>query len=249
MTMTTAASYRTSRGRRRAVRADRRLRPGLRRRAPRGARFLLGCAAPRGGRGTATRLAAAPVAQQGSPRRGCTDARCRHARGAARSWAYRRRGRRPRRRGLGGRELVSDDLTVSRDGAVLTVTFNRPERHNAMTYEMYDGLFTRLRNRRRRRRRQGARAAGCRWPSLRVGNGHHELSRLPLRCRRHRLRAAHRARRESARGRQHSDRRGGRQATASAAGSRLPRSATCASRRCRAASACRSRARSATASR
>lgn len=36
---------------------------------------------------------------------------------------------------------MSDDLTVSRDGAVLTVTFNRPERHNAMTYEMYDGLY------------------------------------------------------------------------------------------------------------
>ena len=35
---------------------------------------------------------------------------------------------------------MSDDLQVSRDGAVLAVTFNRPERHNAMTYEMYDGL-------------------------------------------------------------------------------------------------------------
>jgi len=35
---------------------------------------------------------------------------------------------------------VSDDLKVNRDGAVLTVTFNRPERHNAMTYDMYDGL-------------------------------------------------------------------------------------------------------------
>jgi enoyl-CoA hydratase/carnithine racemase len=36
---------------------------------------------------------------------------------------------------------VSNELTVSRDGAVLAVTFNRPERHNAMTYEMYDGLY------------------------------------------------------------------------------------------------------------
>ena len=36
---------------------------------------------------------------------------------------------------------MSDDLEVSRDGAVLSVTFNRPDRHNAMTYEMYDGLY------------------------------------------------------------------------------------------------------------
>lgn len=36
---------------------------------------------------------------------------------------------------------MSDDLEVSRDGAVLSVTFNRPERHNAMTREMYDGLY------------------------------------------------------------------------------------------------------------
>lgn len=32
------------------------------------------------------------------------------------------------------------DLLVERDGAVLTVTFNRPEKHNAMTDGMYDGL-------------------------------------------------------------------------------------------------------------
>ena len=36
---------------------------------------------------------------------------------------------------------MSNDLQVSRDGAVLAVTFNRPERHNAMTYEMYDELY------------------------------------------------------------------------------------------------------------
>ncbi|HUQ53362.1 MAG TPA: enoyl-CoA hydratase-related protein, partial [Gammaproteobacteria bacterium] len=36
---------------------------------------------------------------------------------------------------------MSNELIVRRDGAVLTVTFNRPQRHNAMTYEMYDGLF------------------------------------------------------------------------------------------------------------
>ena len=36
---------------------------------------------------------------------------------------------------------MSDDLKVTRDGAVLTVTFNRPARHNAMTYEMYEDLY------------------------------------------------------------------------------------------------------------
>jgi enoyl-CoA hydratase/carnithine racemase len=37
---------------------------------------------------------------------------------------------------------VSSDLKVQRDGAVLTVTFDRPARHNAMTFEMYEGLHT-----------------------------------------------------------------------------------------------------------
>lgn len=32
------------------------------------------------------------------------------------------------------------ELTVEREGAVLRVTFNRPERRNAMTWAMYDGL-------------------------------------------------------------------------------------------------------------
>jgi enoyl-CoA hydratase len=32
------------------------------------------------------------------------------------------------------------DLEVTRDGAVLTVLFNRPEQRNAMTYAMYEGL-------------------------------------------------------------------------------------------------------------
>ena len=32
------------------------------------------------------------------------------------------------------------ELEVSRDGAVLTVLFNRPEARNAMTFAMYDGL-------------------------------------------------------------------------------------------------------------
>ena len=33
------------------------------------------------------------------------------------------------------------ELKVQRDGAVLTVTFDRPARHNAMTFEMYEGLY------------------------------------------------------------------------------------------------------------
>jgi enoyl-CoA hydratase/carnithine racemase len=35
---------------------------------------------------------------------------------------------------------MNGDLEVRRDGAVLTVTFNRPDRHNAMTFEMYEAL-------------------------------------------------------------------------------------------------------------
>ena len=35
---------------------------------------------------------------------------------------------------------MSDDLLVERSGPVLSVTANRPERHNAMTLEMYDRL-------------------------------------------------------------------------------------------------------------
>ena len=37
---------------------------------------------------------------------------------------------------------MSDDLLVERSGPVLTVTANRPERHNAMTLAMYDQLFS-----------------------------------------------------------------------------------------------------------
>lgn len=36
---------------------------------------------------------------------------------------------------------MTDDLRVTRDGAVLTVTFDRPANHNAMTFAMYDGLY------------------------------------------------------------------------------------------------------------
>jgi len=35
---------------------------------------------------------------------------------------------------------VTKDLRVSRDGPVLTVTFDRPAQHNAMTFAMYDDL-------------------------------------------------------------------------------------------------------------
>lgn len=33
------------------------------------------------------------------------------------------------------------ELLVDQDGAVLTVTFNRPQQRNAMTWEMYEGLY------------------------------------------------------------------------------------------------------------
>jgi enoyl-CoA hydratase/carnithine racemase len=36
---------------------------------------------------------------------------------------------------------MSNDLKLDRAGAVLTVTFDRPARHNAMTYEMYEALY------------------------------------------------------------------------------------------------------------
>lgn len=36
---------------------------------------------------------------------------------------------------------MSENLCVDRDGAVLTVTFDRPPQHNAMTFEMYEGLY------------------------------------------------------------------------------------------------------------
>jgi enoyl-CoA hydratase len=32
------------------------------------------------------------------------------------------------------------ELLVEQDGGVLTVTFNRPEQRNAMTFAMYEGL-------------------------------------------------------------------------------------------------------------
>ena len=36
---------------------------------------------------------------------------------------------------------MADDLVVEQEGAVLTVTFDRPRQHNAMTFAMYEGLY------------------------------------------------------------------------------------------------------------
>ena len=35
------------------------------------------------------------------------------------------------------------ELLVEQDGAVLTVTFSRPDQRNAMTFAMYEGLYRR----------------------------------------------------------------------------------------------------------
>jgi len=35
---------------------------------------------------------------------------------------------------------MTGDVAVAREGAVLTVTFNRPDQHNALTFAMYDAL-------------------------------------------------------------------------------------------------------------
>lgn len=37
--------------------------------------------------------------------------------------------------------MAEPELLVEREGPVLTVTFNRPRQRNAMTWEMYDGLY------------------------------------------------------------------------------------------------------------
>jgi enoyl-CoA hydratase/carnithine racemase len=37
--------------------------------------------------------------------------------------------------------MEEEQLLVEQHGAVLTVTFNRPRQHNAMTFAMYDGLY------------------------------------------------------------------------------------------------------------
>ena len=35
---------------------------------------------------------------------------------------------------------MSDTLKVERDGSVMEITFNRPEKKNALTREMYNGV-------------------------------------------------------------------------------------------------------------
>ncbi len=36
---------------------------------------------------------------------------------------------------------MSTELRATREGSVLTVTFDRPAQHNALTFDMYDGLY------------------------------------------------------------------------------------------------------------
>ncbi|PRX97289.1 enoyl-CoA hydratase/isomerase family protein [Allonocardiopsis opalescens] len=42
---------------------------------------------------------------------------------------------------MSGNGADGGELLVERDGQVLTVTFNRPAAHNAMSFAMYDGLY------------------------------------------------------------------------------------------------------------
>lgn len=37
--------------------------------------------------------------------------------------------------------MSADEIIIGREGPVLTVTFNRPEARNAMTWDMYEGLY------------------------------------------------------------------------------------------------------------
>jgi enoyl-CoA hydratase/carnithine racemase len=43
--------------------------------------------------------------------------------------------------GRGDDDMAGDELVVERDGPVQRVLFNRPDRHNAMTWAMYEGLY------------------------------------------------------------------------------------------------------------
>ena len=47
--------------------------------------------------------------------------------------------------GIAREEELSDEILVSRKGAVATVTFNRPEVRNAISYEMWLELRERAR--------------------------------------------------------------------------------------------------------
>ena len=40
--------------------------------------------------------------------------------------------------------MSTQDLLVDRDDSILRVTFNRPDRRNALTFAMYDGLHAHL---------------------------------------------------------------------------------------------------------
>jgi enoyl-CoA hydratase/carnithine racemase len=59
--------------------------------------------------------------------------------------------------------MTAPELVTARDGQVLTVTFNRPHRRNALTWEMYDGLVAAV--------DQGQRDPGIRALVLRGSGG------------------------------------------------------------------------------
>jgi enoyl-CoA hydratase/carnithine racemase len=41
----------------------------------------------------------------------------------------------------GGSTVANDDVLVTRDGPIVTLTFNRPQARNALTWEMYERLY------------------------------------------------------------------------------------------------------------
>ena len=116
---------RAGRGRR-AVRADPRLRRGVRRRAHAGARD--------GGHRRAPRRGHDPRARH--PREAVGHAGRGAAAGAAARPAHRGDPARGGHRGPAVSQVLSE-----RRGPALWVTFNRPEAHNAMTFAMYEDLF------------------------------------------------------------------------------------------------------------
>ena len=116
---------RAGRGRR-AVRADPRLRRGVRRRAHAGARD--------GGHRRASRRGHDPRARH--PREAVGHAGRGAAAGAAARPAHRGDPPRGGHRGPAVSQVLSE-----RRGPALWVTFNRPEAHNAMTFAMYEELF------------------------------------------------------------------------------------------------------------
>ena len=136
--------------------------------------------------------------------------------------------------------------TYESDGPLATLTFNRPEARNAMTWDMYQALVD-------------AATASIDDPAIRVlilrgaggkafvaGHRHRAVRGLSRPRRRYRLRAAHRRGARSARAR-HASRRSRRsRASRRAAAARLRSPAICGSRRPTRRSAFRSRERSAT---